>query len=111
VLAQNGGLERLLSGFLPGRDLEFNIADVLDHEKRAGIVCALTALCVACRSYVGVGDPVDGNIILPPAASWGKTRDGQGRWMDRALRESLFKVRGRSGVHPNHAFASITRAE
>jgi hypothetical protein len=38
----------------------------MDHEHRAAVVCALTAMCVARQQYVAVGDSRNGYIILPP---------------------------------------------
>jgi len=40
---------------------------VTNHDDRAALVCALTALCVAARDYTAVGDE-DGWIILPPSS-------------------------------------------
>ena len=64
-LAESGGLNRLLHHLLPDRRTTQNWRDVRDHDERAAIICALTALCVAAQDYVAVGDD-DGWIILPP---------------------------------------------
>jgi hypothetical protein len=56
----------LLAGrLLPGRRFARAPADLTDHDERAALVCALSALCVAAGDYTAVGDQ-DGWIILPP---------------------------------------------
>jgi hypothetical protein len=62
-LAQSGGLLNLLQYLLPGRVIRFDT--IKDHDERAALVCALTALCVAAGAYTAVGDD-DGWIVLPP---------------------------------------------
>lgn len=74
-LAEIGGLDRLLSYLLPGRALSRSWNEVIDHDERAAIACALTALCVAADDYLAVGDE-DGWIILPPESligQWAKS--------------------------------------
>jgi predicted RNase H-like nuclease len=62
----------LLERLLPGRRLASGtLAAVRDHEERAAVVCAITALCVAVGEYVAVGDTQNGYIILPPRADDG----------------------------------------
>ncbi|MFO0554325.1 MAG: hypothetical protein U0271_38445 [Polyangiaceae bacterium] len=62
----------LLGRLLPGRQLaRGSFAQIEDHEERAALVCALTALSVAARQYVAVGDD-NGYIILPPRAEAGE---------------------------------------
>lgn len=65
ALVANGTLERLLAHHLPGRRLTGALADVRNHDERAALVCAISALGVVADDYVAVGD-VDGWIILPP---------------------------------------------
>jgi hypothetical protein len=65
-LVDNGQLTALLAHLLPGRALGSNLAAVLNHDDRAGHVCALTALCVAAGDFIAVGDKQDGWIVLPP---------------------------------------------
>ena len=67
ALAADGTLERLLAHHLPGRRLSGDLAAVRNHDERAALVCALTALGVARHDYSCVGD-ADGWIILPPRA-------------------------------------------
>jgi predicted RNase H-like nuclease len=64
-LAGTGQLAALLNRFLPGRELEAAFHSVTNHDDRAALVCALTALCVAAGEFMAVGD-ADGWIILPP---------------------------------------------
>ena len=106
--AVHGGyLDELLNALIPGEIRAFPPQKVSDHEKRAGIVCALTALSVARRRFVGVGDPEGGDIILPPADAWGRSPEGVS-WFERTLRENLPKVRGDARRnHPTHAFARV----
>ena len=71
-LVEGGALEGLLAHLLPGRGLALPLNGVTDHDDRAALVCALTALCVAAGNYAAVGD-VDGWIVLPPrsfVADW-----------------------------------------
>ncbi len=61
-------LKRLIGHLLPGRDLASRIEEVANHDDRAALVCALTALCVAANDFTAVGDDNDGWIILPSRA-------------------------------------------
>ncbi|MDR6955519.1 hypothetical protein J2X65_004899 [Ancylobacter sp. 3268] len=65
-LAIGGGLRGLVEYLLPGRRLVMDPAGLVNHDDRAALVCALTALCVAADDFVAVGDADDGWIILPP---------------------------------------------
>ena len=67
-LAENGTLDALAAHLLPGRAPNRAFAAVTDHDDRAALVCALTALGVAGGDYLAVGDPADGWIVLPPPA-------------------------------------------
>lgn len=62
-----GILHKLADHCLPGRLLVQQPSTVTNHDDRAALVCALTALCVAAGDFLAVGD-VDGWIILPPRA-------------------------------------------
>jgi hypothetical protein len=64
-------LEDTVVFLLPGRALAADLRTCNNHEDRAALLCALTALAVSLNQYVGVGDPFDGDIILPPRALWG----------------------------------------
>ena len=48
----------------PGRDLSVPLDNVRNHDDRAALVCALTALSVAAGEFTAVGD-ADGWIVLP----------------------------------------------
>jgi predicted RNase H-like nuclease len=76
-------LAGLMGNLLPGRTLTCRLADLTNHEDRAAAVCALTALCVAVRRYVAVGDPRNGYIVLPPRARHGEV--GLQPWAWRLL--------------------------
>ncbi|WP_296820472.1 hypothetical protein [Brevundimonas sp.] len=58
-------LTALLNELLPSRELRRPFSAATNHDDRAAIVCAMTALCVAEGRYSAVGDD-DGWIILPP---------------------------------------------
>jgi hypothetical protein len=64
-LAENGKLGMLLDYFLPNRKHKKHWSHVTNHDDRAALVCALTALSAAAHDYVAVGDK-NGWIILPP---------------------------------------------
>jgi hypothetical protein len=73
-LAANGALSRLTTYLLPGRSLLLSLHDVTNHDDRAALVCALTALSVAAGDFSAVGD-ADGWIVLPPrlfVRSWAR---------------------------------------
>lgn len=65
-LAETNGLQALIGYLLPEVRSTASWMAVTDHDERAALVCALTALCVAAGEYIAVGDPDDGWIILPP---------------------------------------------
>lgn len=73
-LAASGALQRLMAHLLPSRSLAQSLDDVTNHDDRAALVCALTALSVAGGDFTAVGD-ADGWIILPPrlfVRSWAR---------------------------------------
>lgn len=77
-LTASGVLRALIAHCLPGRVLAQDLGSVINHDDRAALVCALTALCVASGDFVAVGDD-DGWIILPPkrfiqSAQWALLR-------------------------------------
>ena len=105
---QSDELLNLIHYLLPGRNIEVSLKTITNHEYRAGVVCALTALSVSRLDYAGVGDPVDGEITLPPPALWGKG-NGDLSWMEAALRENAPQVRANRNNHKNHGSARVTR--
>lgn len=66
-LAGSGRLRALIDHLLPGRTVAGDLAAVTNHDDRAALVCALSALAVVAGDFVAVGDD-DGWIILPPRA-------------------------------------------
>jgi hypothetical protein len=54
-----------LQHILPGRTVRGALEAVTNHDDRAALVCAITALCIAANNFTAVGDD-DGWIILPP---------------------------------------------
>ena len=91
-LCETGALGRLCSHLLPGRALSPALEQVTDHEERAGLICALTALSAVRGSYVAVGDPVCGDSILPPEGFWGMGQAGV-PWLRTVLDEAAARVR------------------
>ena len=73
-LIATDALEYLITCLLPGRSLVDRLDAITNHDDRAALVCALTALSVAAGDYTAVGDS-DGWIILPPhrfVRSWAR---------------------------------------
>lgn len=68
MLTAQGRLAGLMAQLLPGRRGIQGFADVRNHDDRAGLICAMTALGIAAGCYVAVGDE-EGVIILPPASA------------------------------------------
>lgn len=81
-----GLLARLFHRLLPGRKLQRDFASVTNHDDRAALVCAVTALCVAAGELTAVGDD-DGWIVLPPQAFIAP-------WARKLLRENAREERG-----------------
>ena len=67
ALVAGGRLERLLNHHLPGRRLAAPLDSVRNHDDRAALVCAITALGIVGQDYCAAGD-AQGWIILPPRA-------------------------------------------
>ena len=100
-------LEEIIAHLLPDRALTSNLRSCIDHEHRAALICALSALAVATGEYVAVGDPFDGDIVLPPQERWGASSPGGDAWMTRTLRSNLDRVRAVGRNHANHRHARI----
>lgn len=83
--------EELISRLLPNRSIESTTGNVTDHEHRAAVICALTALCVAKRDYVGIGDSRNGYIILPPSVEVSKA--GLQPWAMSMIRANAKEAR------------------
>jgi hypothetical protein len=65
TLTSDNTLTRLLRHFLPRRTMTNALGSVRNHDDRAALICALSALAVASNDFCAVGDR-DGWIILPP---------------------------------------------
>jgi len=80
--------------------------DIADHDERAALVCALTAVCLAAGRFVAAGSPKDGWIILPPLDHWGRDARGE-RWAWRELQNNLVSV---AADFPDAAVAPVGAA-
>jgi len=98
-LATSGGLEILLRTLLKPCRFEVQPGAIKDHDERAAVTCALTALAVAAES--AVGDPEDGDIFLPPTARWGASCSEYSPWIESALRKNVEALRRRSALRKN----------
>ncbi|MBB1250204.1 DUF429 domain-containing protein [Rhizobium sp. G21] len=56
-----------------------------DHERRAALICLLTAACAASGKATTVGDEIGGWIWLPPIETWGD-------WAKRALEVNIVSL-------------------
>ncbi len=103
-------LRRLFEALAPARRFAEPLKSVTDHDHRAALLCALAVLCADQNQYVLSGDPVDGDIILPPHEFWGKGPPGVSTpWAENALRQSVTAVRTNSKKFPNHEKARVLR--
>ena len=81
---EDGRLGELVRLLLPGRRIAkivwpandhrkgSRLTDVRNHDERSAVVCAVTALLVAARRYIAVGEKKTGYLILPPIAEGGQ---------------------------------------
>lgn len=100
----SGGLDRLLQLLLPGRRVQPAPSLLLDHEERAALICALTALSVVAGTFVAVGDPACGDIVLPGTAVWG------GLWLLGEIETNAQEIRRQNRGSPGHAEARVVNA-
>ncbi len=63
-LTNNGAIFSFIENLLPKRSMQAELSAVNNHDDRAALVCALTALCLSANQFSAVGDQ-DGWIILP----------------------------------------------
>jgi len=98
-------LNLLMQFLLPDRRVDNDLAACFDHEQRAGAICALSALAVVMGKHTAVGDAIDGDIVLPPAETWGVDLEGHTPWLEAILRNNVCTVRGSRKAHPNHGVA------
>lgn len=58
-------LHSLIDYRLPGLELEQGLHNVVNHDDRAALVSALTALCIARRDFVAAGDDYGRSVLAP----------------------------------------------
>ncbi|MDQ7838931.1 MAG: DUF429 domain-containing protein [Thermodesulfobacteriota bacterium] len=107
LVVQSGRLLQLMGSLLPGRKPSCELCTFINHEDRAAFVCALSALSVLSQRHVAVGDPYDGDIILPPRIWWGKASIGTNPWMEVVLRDNLASVRRSRNGSKHHGDARV----
>jgi hypothetical protein len=90
TLEECDSLPRLFSALgLDWVSVRDRLAKINNHDERAALVCAMTALAVARRRYCAVGCSADGWIILPPLSAWGLAADSIEPWAKRALENGI----------------------
>jgi hypothetical protein len=99
LLNEGMPLDNLLKGLLPRRGITYPIHTIRNHDKRASFVCALTALAVLLSQHIAIGDEVDGDIVLPPLAAWGKGNGFETPWLLPVLQANVNTTRVGSGNH------------
>lgn len=109
LVEKSDRLVHLIGSLLPGRRLDGDLTKCTHHEERAGVVCAVTALATVAGVHIAVGDPVDGDIVLPPASAWGSGPRGGSPWLELTLRANVCAVRASRKGHPNHQGARVTK--
>ena len=80
---------------------------ILNHDRRAAFICALSAMCVARNQYVAAGDPAHGDFILPPPAVWHRDAQQNAGWVRATLAQVLPLVQMNREGYPNHANARV----
>ena len=106
IATNQGYLDKLLEMLVPGAIAESTWSQVSNHDHRAALVCALAALAVSKNRYVAIGDPVDGDIFLPPLEIWGIGSSNE-PWAQIELLRNVKLVRQNKGNHPNHEKARL----
>ena len=109
-LIATGALQGLCDTLLPHRTTSPGLEHVTNHEERAGVVCALTALVVLGGSYVAVGDRFCGDIILPPQTAWGVNAVGQ-PWLCAVLDAAGSRIRCSRRPKPGFDVARVLSCE
>ncbi len=69
ALCASGGFDAVMEFLLAQRRADARFEAVRDHDERAALVCAMTALCIVAGTYVAVGDG-QGRVYLPPRRFW-----------------------------------------
>ena len=107
ISLRKGRLAKLVDRLLPGRTTDRPLEEITDHDERGAFACALTALCIARGRFVGVGDPDDGAIFLPPREAWAMAAESES-WLTRALDAGLRSVQSTARRHhENHTRAQV----
>jgi len=95
ALEECDGFSRLFSAlnvdWVSARD---RLKKINNHDERAALICAMTALAVARRRYCAVGCSGEGWIMLPPLSAWGIAADSYEPWAKRALDNGIPKCGG-----------------
>ena len=110
LAVRDGLLTGLIEAVVGRVRLDEGFDCIVDHEHRAAFVCALAAVCVARNRYVAGGDPVDGNICLPPSDRWGGQPGSRVPWAETVLRRTVVSVRENAGQRPNHGGVRVYRS-
>ena len=92
IAVKNGYMDTLISLVLPGVRIQDDLNTLGDHDYRAAFICALAAVAASRNQYVAIGDPVDGDIILPAVEAWGQGLDVK-PWAELVLRTNVALVR------------------
>lgn len=48
----------------------YQVATNKNHDERAALICALTAICVVRNKFTAIGDNISGRFFLPPLNRW-----------------------------------------
>lgn len=110
LVEKSDRLEKLMRRLLPERNPTFALRRCTDHEERAGLVCALTALSVAAGEHVAVGDAIDGDIMLPHPSAWGADLQYIGSWLEPVLRTNVAAAKSARRAHVNHRNGRVATA-
>jgi hypothetical protein len=78
-------LAGLLQHLLPDHRMHNPLSKVRNHDERAAVACAATALAITVGCYTAVGHEDDGWIVLPPRLDDGMA-NGLQPWADVELR-------------------------
>ena len=85
-------MRKLIEHLAPERRITRPLEYILDHDHRAAFICAVSAMCVAKNTYVSVGSPAGGDIILPPREVWRTETAQHDGWVETTLRANVNAV-------------------
>lgn len=95
ALEECDGFSRLFSALnVNWVSIRERLKKINNHDERAALICAITALAVARRRYCSVGCSEEGWIMLPPLSAWGVAVDSNEPWAQRALDNGIPKCSG-----------------